>query len=106
MSGSNGTHRPAFRVVTLESARQQLLNITQQVADAGAGSEVATAIRQIYTRLKSDPHDFGEPLNHLPAMKLTVRRAAIVPVFVEYGVHDEKSIVFVRRILWLNSPSA
>lgn len=106
MSGSNGTQRPSFRVVTLESARQQLLAITEQVADANAGGEVAAAIRRIYARLKSDPRDFGEPLNHHPAMKLTVRRAAIVPVFVEYGVHDEKPIVFVRRILWLNSPSA
>ena len=69
---------------------------------AGAGEQFLTALRQIIHRLHRDPFNFGEALYNLPALKLHVRQAIVLPVLVNYSVHVERPIVFVRgfRGLW------
>lgn len=57
-------------------------------------------------RLNRDPSEFGEPMYHLDGMQMEVRKAAIEPLYIEYGVHDEWPVVIIRRVQWLSDPDA
>ena len=54
------------------------------------------AYRQIVEQLRTDPLTFGEPLYHLPVLKLQVRQAIILPLVVDFAVHEELPLVFIR----------
>ena len=62
----------------------------------GKGHQFIDALRGILTRLRDNPKDFGERLYRLPALKLVI--AVIAPIAVDYGVHEEKALVFIRGI--------
>ncbi len=63
-------------------------------------------MRDILSRLHRDPREFGEPMYHLRGMRMTVRKASIRPLYIEYGVHDEQPVVVIRRVRWLDDPAA
>ncbi len=104
MSGMNGTGQPRFHVSILESAREDLRAITRLAIQVGQGKLIAAAVRQILTRLENDPREFGEPLYHHHSMEVTVYRGVVSPIYVDFGVHDEKPLVFFRHVFWLNPP--
>jgi hypothetical protein len=54
------------------------------------------AVRYVHERLRTDPLEFGEPLYSLPAMALQVRQAMVGRLLIDYAVHEEKRIVFIR----------
>lgn len=106
MSGTNGQRRPAFHVSVTAPAQEQLQAIADEATPVGLGPAIAAAFRRMRARLQADARNAGEPLYHFRSMRVTVYRLAISPLYVEYGVHDVHPVVFVRRIVWLNSPSA
>ena len=106
MARSNGTSGPRFRVSMLESAKAQLREIADFVAEGGSNSDIAAAFRKMLRRLERDPREFGEPLFHYRQSKMTVRCAASHPLYIVYGVHDEQSIVVVRLVVSLAAGAA
>jgi hypothetical protein len=60
------------------------------------GRGFLTALRQIVQRLRTDPLTFGEPQYGLPALHLVVRHAIVAPLVVDYAVHTERPLVFIR----------
>jgi len=68
----------------------------------GKGKLFVQSLRQILAQLRLEPSRFGEPLYSLPALRLTVRQAVVIPLVVYYGVHNEKPLVFVNgfKVLW------
>lgn len=103
MTTPNGT--PPYRTEFTGPAEADYLSIFQAASSAGVGRDILLAMRDILARLRLDPNVFGEPMYHLRAMKMAVRKAAIAPVYVEYGVHDDKPVVVIRRVRWLGNPS-
>jgi hypothetical protein len=69
-----------------------------QAANKGQGHKFIRALRAILTRLRENPRELGEPLYRLPLLKLVIYQAVIAPVVVDYGVHEEKPLVFIRGI--------
>jgi hypothetical protein len=67
----------------------------------GLGREAAGALRELIARLGTDPRTLGEPLFQLPRARLTVRVAVVLPVAVDYAVHDDARFVVVRRVAGL-----
>ncbi len=106
MAHSNGTHGPRFRVGMLELAKQQLRDVAKSLAEDGSESDVAAAFRKMLRRLERDPREYGEPLFHYRKLKMTVRCAAAMPLYVVYGVHDEQPVVVIRRIAALSTDTA
>ena len=41
---------------------------------------------------------FGEPLFHLPALKLLVYQAIVSPLVVHYALHQARPLVIVRSV--------
>ena len=51
----------------------------------------------IHTRLASDPLGFGELTSSLTSLRLLMHVAFARPLMVEFGVHMNEKVVFVRR---------
>jgi len=94
---SRGNGRPtSYEVRMSQKNRMALKELHRVEALAGKGKEFLASVRQIVERLHKDPLDFGEPLFHLPALKLLVRQAMISRVVVDYAVHEDLPLVFIR----------
>ena len=103
MSDTNGQgHR--YRVSATGFARAEYLDIVRRAEQIGRGPEITAALRSLMKELTADPHRFGEPLYHLRHMKMLVRNGGVGGLYVEFGVHDERPVVIVRRVRWLGDP--
>ena|SRR5947207_3200954 len=80
---------------------QEIHAIQQQASIEGRGEAVLTAFRQIVEKLEKDPTDFGEPLYRLPALRMQIRHGVILPLFIDYGVCEDRPLVFLRRMTLL-----
>jgi hypothetical protein len=67
-----------------------------QAFQNGRGQDFVASLRKIIEQLRTNPLDFGEPLYRLPTLQLAVRQGVIDPIIVNYGVHEEKDLVFIR----------
>ena len=93
----NGAPRP-FSVHMAQAIRAQVVELHARALSAGAGQRFVAAFKTVVERLRSDPLVFGEELYYLPALKLHIRQAVVTPVVVDYAVHSEKPLVFIRGI--------
>ena len=85
-----------YEVVLAGLAKEQLRMSHRQEAEAGRGQKLVSAFRRIVQRLQRDPVSFGERLYRLPALQSVVYQGAIRPLVVDYAVHDDHPIVFIR----------
>src|SRR6476659_3879480 len=86
---------PRFRISYLSKAKEQLRNVVRRAAQIGRLAEVIAAARAIRHRLQTDARVFGESTGALRLARLDVRHAAVGPVVVHYGVHEDEPEVFV-----------
>jgi hypothetical protein len=94
---SHGNGQPKrYNVLASEHIKLNLEQLHEQSLEAGTSPAFMTALRQIGQRLQDDPSAFGEPLYRLPALRLQIRQAVILPLVVIYGVHEEEPLVFIR----------
>jgi hypothetical protein len=91
----NGDAR--FRVTILDPAEKQLAAITRQAQQVGRGADVRVAFQVIRQRLQMDARGFGEATGRFTHADLQIRRGAVAPLFVYYGVHQTEPEVFVRE---------
>jgi len=94
-SQGNGEPVP-YDVRMSAQTRAALLHLHQQAIQAGTGQQFLAALRQIVERLRDDPENLGEPSYHLPALHLLVRQAIVLPLVVDFAVHEELPLVFIR----------
>ena len=85
-----------FNVEMSVQTRDSLRQLHSQAQLAGTSKQFLAALRSIVDHLQKDPVGFGEPLYRLPAMKLIVRQGAVAPLVVDYAVHEELPLVFIR----------
>ena len=95
MSSGNGEPRQ-YSVSMSQAQRAKLMQLLHEQDAKGGGERFYRAYRQIIRRLERDPRIFGERLYTLPAVRLEIRTAAIAPLVVDYGVHEEKKFVFIQ----------
>ena len=93
----NGEAIP-YEVIMSGSTKALLKRLQAKAIQQGRGHQFLTAFRQIAAQLKSDPLTFGEPLYRLPALELQVRQTGIIPIVLEYAVHEQQNLVFIRGI--------
>jgi hypothetical protein len=94
---NQGNGQPArYRVILSGVTRAALTQLSLQARQEGAGQEFMAALREIGRRLRNDPLDFGEPRYRLPALRLLVCEGMITPLIVNFAVHEDQPLVFVR----------
>ena len=101
----NGFHPPSYRLGITGPAKDEYRQIGMEAAHLGLGQAVEQAMNGVVARLRRDPTSFGEPLYRMRKLKMVVRCAAIAPLFIEYGVHDDEPVVVIRKVRWLVDPS-
>lgn len=106
MAQSNGRHPSEYSIGVTGNANAELLAITRDAKDDSRGDRVEEAYVAILARLKFDPVTFGEPLYRVQKMSMTIRCAVIMPLYLEYGVHDTRPVVVIRRVVALSSRDA
>jgi hypothetical protein len=94
-TGPNGER---FEVHCSGFIARSLKRIQKKAKGEGRGEQVLQAIRRIWRRLTDDPVGFGEPLYRLPAMRLQVRHAAVGPLLIYFGIHDDRPLVFIKAV--------
>lgn len=105
MAETNGAAGPRYSVSMTGAARAEYLEIARQSVALGRDEAVSAAMRQTSDRLRRNPRQLGDPLFHFRNMRMTVMNAAVPPLYIEYGVHDDQPVVVIRRVRWLTDPS-
>jgi hypothetical protein len=62
----------------------------------GLGQRFIDALKAVDHGLRRSPREFGDPIFHLPALKLSIYIRAVFPLVVDYGVHEQFPLVIVR----------
>jgi hypothetical protein len=96
---SQGNGQPGFYEVRL--SEQTANGIKQQymlALELGKGQQFLDALRIIRERLRTNPQQLGEPLFRLPVLKLLVFHGIVNPVVFDYGIHQERPLVFLRGV--------
>lgn len=94
---SQGNGSPIRYAVRMSGhAKAELKERLREAAAAGKGHQFLAAVRRISERLRQDPLNFGEPLYRLPALRLLVCAGILSSVIVDFAVHEELPLVFVR----------
>ena len=88
---------PSYHIDMSQQNRMILKLLHLQAAHKGTGPRFVAAFRQMVEHLRQDPLNFGEPLYHLPILKLQVRLGVVDHLVVVYGVHLERSLVIIRN---------
>jgi hypothetical protein len=95
---SQGNGQPVrYEVRLSQQTKAALKQHHRRAAQAGKGQHFLASLRHIIERLRQDPLAFGEPLYRLPALKLLVCQAAVLPIIVDFAVHEERPLVFIRQ---------
>jgi len=93
MAQGNG---PKYAVHMAQQTRLHLQRMHIEADQAGRSARFVAAVRHIINQLQQDPWAFGEPTFRLPGLKLQVHTAARLPLVVDYGIHEERPLVFIR----------
>jgi hypothetical protein len=96
---TEGNGQPiSYKVDYSADLKNKIKSLHAQAASTGKGHQFLDALRAILKRLRENPKEFGEPVYHLPVLKLTVYQAILAPVVVDFGIHDEKPLVIIRGL--------
>jgi hypothetical protein len=98
-----GNGDPRYRVTTPGAALAAIREIHRRARELGVAPAVLAALRTINRRLQDEPTTFGEPLYPLTTLQLYVRHAAVRPLSVTYGVHQQRPLVIVLQmhLMWV-----
>lgn len=94
-----------FEVSCSALVAQKLRKLQRRASDEGRGKELVAAFRTIFEKLRHDPLHTGEACYRLPALRLQVRSVAVRPLVVDFGVSEDRPIVYLKAVKLLAAPS-
>jgi hypothetical protein len=100
---TQGNGQPVRYTVTMSGATRSVLKQQHRRAmQLGMGQQFLDAYREIIERLHNDPLNFGEPLYRLPALRLLVCQGVLSRLLVNFAVHEDRPLVFIRGFRFLS----
>jgi hypothetical protein len=93
-----GNHRRRYSLHASGEILEAIGRIQRRAKREGRGDRVLSALAQIQDRLERDPQHLGEPLYRLSALRLDVRTCIIRPLVVDFAVHEENALVFIKSV--------
>lgn len=100
----SGEDRPPFHVSVSGHLAEALRSLQRQADSDGRGKELNRAAHDLLKRLRYAPHSTGEPLYRLPSLRIIVRTVVIGPLSVDFGVCEDRPIVFLKGVHLLSGP--
>jgi hypothetical protein len=95
---------PPFQVVSSDLTTAATRALLHRAAQAGQGARALAAYLGLLDALERRARDFGEPLYPLTHMRLQVRAGSIRPLLVNYAVHEDQALVFIRFFALMSDP--
>ncbi|MBL8864766.1 MAG: hypothetical protein JNK93_04310 [Planctomycetia bacterium] len=89
-----------YRIVNLPLASSQLRAILDAAAVRGRLQEVVEAGEWMHSELERNPMEFGESRDFKIASQLYIRVGFVASLFVLFGVHETRKVVFVLKMGW------
>ncbi len=97
----NGTRR--FEVHSSRALTDTIRRVHRQAWLQGRGKAVTKAFRQIIRRLELHPLQTGEPAYRLPGLRMQIRTVVVRPVIVDFGVCEDRPLVFIKGVKLLSA---
>src|SRR5438046_923282 len=101
MTGEDNGKPVIYKLDISGAVAQEIKKLIRQAYQRGSGPKVARAWRIIIDRLRNDPLQFGELIRHHPFLNLLVHVAVVQPMAVTFGIHVEKKLVIIQRVILL-----
>lgn len=98
---ANSSNSQEYSVESTDFAVAQFRQLARTAIMRGRGRELARAMVRAQKRLRKAPFEVGEPLYRLRHMKMLICRAVFPPLFIEYGVHEDRPVVIIRHVAGL-----
>jgi hypothetical protein len=99
---SSGNGEQPFQVGFSEAIALTIRHLQRQASKEGRGKDFLAALRNAVDRLQTSPRAFGEPLYRLPALRMQVRCGALGPLSIDFGVCDDRPLVFIMAVKLLS----
>jgi hypothetical protein len=97
ISQGNG-QSPSYSVSMSAHTRAIIKGLHRQAIQEGTGEAFLGAFRQIIARLKKEPMNVGEPNYRLASLQLQIRQVVLLPLVVDFAVHEQLPHVFIRGV--------
>lgn len=91
----NGEAR-VYRVIVSGKVREHVYKLKEVAKDAGIKDLFLSTLRSLVQRLRTDPHQVGEPLRRVG--KFLVHIALLNQIKLEFGIHEELPLVWITEI--------
>jgi hypothetical protein len=88
---------PPYKVELLQSVQAEGARCVSEAQRLGIAREYVATSQQIYEKLTSIPHAWGEEFRRYRAAMLILRTMIYDRILVVYAVHEEQCIVFVKE---------
>jgi hypothetical protein len=96
-----GNGKPVLYQISISGDLVQHLKTLRKRAQAvDLGNAYDDALRSALYRLQHDPWGFGELIGDLKYMRLKIHVGVIKPLLIEFAIHEERPLVFVKRVLF------
>src|SRR5712692_2422783 len=102
---SPGNGEQPFQVGFSEVIAQTIRDLQRRASGEGRGKDFLAAFRRAVNRLQTSPRGFGEPLYRLPALRMQVRCGVLGPLSIDFGVCDDRPLVFIMAVKLLSGSS-
>jgi hypothetical protein len=94
-SAGNGQH---YGIAFFGSLAQEIDKLHDIAVAAGLGNAFLAALEYAVFRMQHDPWEFGELIQHLKHARLKIHIRIVKPLVIEFGIHEEKPLVLIKRI--------
>ena len=99
MTKTNGANGPSYDIDYSALLLQQIKSLRDRAKAAGKSKDFREALAAVYSQLRSNPRQFGDPLFDYPNSPFTVYRGSRPPLIVYYAVHRQQSLVVIQKVL-------
>lgn len=89
-------HGGRYQVHASGVVLEMIQQIQRRTDRESRGAQVLASLNHIYQRLEHDPLKLGEPLYRLSALRLQIRTWIVLPLVVDFAVHEDRPLVLVQ----------
>jgi hypothetical protein len=100
---SPGNGEQPFQVGFSEAIAQTIRDLQRQASREGRGKDFLAAFREAVDHLQTSPRRFGEPLYGLPALRMQIRCGVLGPLSIDFGVCEDRPLVFIMAVKLLSA---
>jgi hypothetical protein len=99
MTATNGAEGPPYDIDYSVALLQHIKSFRDRARAAGKSKDFREALAAVYSQLRSNPLQFGDPLFDYTNSPFTLYRGSRLPLIVFYAVHRQQALVVIQKVL-------